>query len=69
MRAEAEFLDVVRKKVIRVFFLAIYSHSLKLVCNVKIVYGNHKSENSQDSQKTQRNCTFMNLDSGYIDST
>ncbi len=34
----------------------------KLVCNVNIVYGNLKSENSQDyAQKPQRNCTFMNL--------
>jgi hypothetical protein len=34
---------------------------LKLVCNVNILYGNLKSENSQDyAQKTQRNCTFMN---------
>ncbi len=35
---------------------------LKLVCDVNIVYGNLKSENSQDyAQKPQRNCTFMNL--------
>ncbi len=34
---------------------------LKLVCNVNIVYGNLKSENSQNyAQKSQRNCTFMN---------
>jgi hypothetical protein len=34
---------------------------LKLVCNVKIVYGNLKSDNSQDyAQKPKRNCTFMN---------
>jgi hypothetical protein len=34
--------------------------SLKLVCNVNIVYGNLKSENSQDyAPKPQRNCTFM----------
>ncbi len=34
---------------------------LKLVCNVNIVYGNLKSENSQDyAKKPQRNCTFMN---------
>ncbi len=34
---------------------------LKLVCNVNIVYGNLKSENSQDyAQKPQPNCTFMN---------
>ncbi len=36
-----------------------------LVCNANIVYGNLKSENSQDyAQKPQRNCTFMNLASG-----
>ncbi len=34
---------------------------LKLVCNINIVYGNLKSENSQDNaQKPQQNCTFMN---------
>ncbi len=33
--------------------------------NVNIVYGNLKSENSQDNaQKPQRNCMFMNLASG-----
>ena len=33
----------------------------KVVCNVNIVYGNLKSENSQDyAQKPQGNCTFMN---------
>jgi hypothetical protein len=38
---------------------------LKLVCNVNIVYGNLKSENSQDyAQKPRRNCTFMNSASG-----
>jgi hypothetical protein len=32
---------------------------------VSIVYGNLKSENSQDyAQKPQRNCTFMNSASG-----
>ncbi len=60
--------------VFRVFLLAIHSHrykrillpplsksSLKLVCNVNIVNGNLKSENSQDyAQKPQRNCKFMN---------
>ncbi len=40
---------------------------LKLVCNVDIVYGNLKSENSQDYvQKPQRNCTFMNSASGFF---
>ncbi len=34
---------------------------LKLVCNVNIVNGNLKSENSHDNaQKPQRNCKFMN---------
>jgi hypothetical protein len=39
--------------------------NLKLVCNVNIVYGNFKSENSQAyDQKPQRNCAFMNSASG-----
>ncbi len=34
---------------------------LKLVCNVNMVYGHRKSENSQDyTQRSQRNCAFMN---------
>ncbi len=38
---------------------------LKLVCNVNIVYGNLKSENSQDyAQKPQQNFMFMNSASG-----
>jgi hypothetical protein len=42
-------------------FAWIYSKSSASVCNVHIVYGNRKSENSQDyAQKPQRNCTFMN---------
>ncbi len=41
--------------------------SLKLVCNVNIVYGNLKSENSQDyAQKPQRNFMFMNMASNLI---
>jgi hypothetical protein len=40
---------------------------LKLVCNVKVVYGNLKSENSQDhAQKPQRNCIFMNSATVYV---
>jgi hypothetical protein len=40
---------------------------LKLVCNVNIVYGNLKSENSQDyTQKPQRNCMFVNSASGVF---
>ncbi len=73
---EAEFLDVIGTKVLRVFLLAIHSHlykrillpppppsksGLKLDCNVNIVYGNLKSENSQGyAQEPQRNCMFMN---------
>ncbi len=60
---EAEFLDVIGTKVLNVFFLANHSHlykrillplsplsksGLKLVCNINIVYGNLKSEKSQD---------------------
>ncbi len=80
---EAEFLDVIGTKVLRVFLLAIHSPTtkefyslpppllgqsgLKLVCNVNIVYGNLKSEISQDyAQKPQRNCTFMNSASGCV---
>jgi hypothetical protein len=38
---------------------------LKLVFNVNIVYGNLKSENSQNyGQKPQLNCTFLNSASG-----
>ncbi len=39
---------------------------MKLFSNVNIVYGNLKSENSQEyAQKPQRNCTFMNAASGF----
>ncbi len=72
--AEAEFLDVIGTKVLRVFLLDIHSHlcqrilfpalsksGLKLVCNVNSVNRHLKPENSQDySQKPQRNCAFMN---------
>ncbi len=38
-----------------------------MVCNVNIVFGNLKSENSQDySQKPQRNCMFMNSASVHV---
>jgi hypothetical protein len=59
---EAEFLDVIGTKVLRVFLLVIHSHplqtglnpplpppskiGLKLVCNVNILYGNLKSKES-----------------------
>jgi hypothetical protein len=40
---------------------------LKLVCNIDIVYGNLKSENSQDNaQKPQRNCMFKNSASEQV---
>jgi hypothetical protein len=72
MSTEAEFLDVIWTKVLKVFHLAIHSHGfysphplsksgLKLVCDVIVVYGNLKSENSQGyAPQPQRNCTFMN---------
>ncbi len=79
---EAVFLDVIGSKVKRVFFLVIHSHlfygvfspsppplsksGLKLVCYVNIVYGKLKSENSQDAQKPQRNCMFMNSASVHV---
>ncbi len=63
MHPEAEFLDVIGTKVLRVFppcfsqsrFLFLRGKGgLKLVCNVNIVYGNFRSENSQDyGQKHQ----------------
>ncbi len=41
--------------------LLLHKSGLKLVCNVNVVHGNLKSENSQDyAQKPQQNCTFMN---------
>ncbi len=77
---DAEFLDVIGTKVLRVFLLAIHSHlftngfyspsslsksGFKLVCNVNIVYGKIKSKISQDyAQKPKRNCTLMNSASG-----
>ncbi len=63
LTTEAEFLAVTSTN-------GFYSPTplisgLKLVCNVNIVYGNLKSEISQDfSHKPQRNCTFMNSASG-----
>jgi hypothetical protein len=64
---EAEFLNVIGTIVLRVFFLAIHSHlpllnnsGLKQVFNVNIVYGNLKSDNSQDFAQPQRNSPFMN---------
>ncbi len=66
---------VIWTKNFRVFILALHSLSplemdtlppplsksgLKLVCNVNIVKGHLKSENSQDyDQKPQRNCPFI----------
>ncbi len=44
-----------------------WEYGLKLVCDVKIMYRNLKSENSQDyAQKPQRNCTLMNSASDYL---
>ncbi len=41
-------------------FTTLSKNGIKLVCNLNIVYGNLKSENSQDyAQKQQRNCPFM----------
>jgi hypothetical protein len=59
---EAEFLNVIGSKVLRVFSSMLFTvtsnrfyptpllskSGLKLVCNVNIVYGNLKSENFQD---------------------
>ncbi len=63
VKPEAEFFDVIGTKVLRVF-LCIFTvtstndftppppppseSALKQVCNVNIVYGNLKSENSHD---------------------
>ncbi len=76
----AEFLDVIGTKVWRFFLLAFHSHPLqrsppppprksclKLGCNVNIVYGNLKPENSQDYvHKPKQNCMFMNSASGWL---
>jgi hypothetical protein len=65
-RPVAEFLDVIGTKVLKAFLLDVHSQSgLKLLdYNRNIVFGNLKSENSQDyAQKPQRNFTFMNSDS------
>ncbi len=73
-RPEAEFLNFIGTKVWRISLLAIHKSpllkilppplsksGLKLVCNVQTVYGNFKSEYSQDyAQKPQRNYMFMN---------
>jgi hypothetical protein len=66
-RTEAKFLEVIGTKVLLFTVTSTNGfHSpsppnksgLKLVCNVNIVYGNLKSESSQDyAQKTQRNCS------------
>ncbi len=79
--SEAEFLDVIETKSSKFSSLlfkitstnGFYSvpplskSDLKLVCNVNIVYGNLKSENSEDyAQKPQRNCPLMNSASGLF---
>ncbi len=54
--AETEFLDVIGTRP-----PPPCKSGLKLVCNVNIVYGNLKSENSQAyAQKPQWNCMFIN---------
>ncbi len=58
---EAEFLDVIARKVLFTVTSTNPSSGLKLVCYGNIVYGDLKSKNYQDyAQKPQRNCTFMN---------
>ncbi len=72
---EAEFLDVIGTKVLRVSSLLftvtstnrftsspLSKSGLKLICNLNTLYKeNLKSENSHDNaQKPHRNCTFMN---------
>ncbi len=67
---ETEFLDKSLKSFLPCSSNGLYSPpppppqskcSLKLVCNVNIVYGNLKSANSQDyTEKPRRKCTFMN---------
>jgi hypothetical protein len=76
---EAEFLDVILTKVfLHAIHSHLYrtngfysppppfsKSGLKLVCHINFVYGNLKSENSQDyARNPQRNCTFMNSASG-----
>jgi hypothetical protein len=65
--SEAEFLAIIVTKVSSLLFTVTCTtreqkwFDMKLVCNVNIVYGNIKSENSQDyTQKPQRNWTFTN---------
>jgi hypothetical protein len=69
-----------KTKVLGVFLLAIHSTPTNgfyapppppleqtVVCNVNIVYGNLKSENSPVyAQKPQQNCTFMNSASEHV---
>jgi hypothetical protein len=45
---EANFLDVIWSKVLRVFSPFFERKWFETACNVSIVYGNLKSENSQD---------------------
>ncbi len=65
-KPQAEFLDIIGTKVLSVFLLAIYSHLYLEILSptsksgLNILYGNLKSENSQDyAQKPQQSCTFM----------
>ncbi len=61
-----EFLNVIGTKVLRILLLAIHSHlyygfksGLKLICNVNIVYGNLKSENSRNLNEIVRSRTRL----------
>ncbi len=68
MNPEAEFLDEIQRKVLRVFLLAIHSHLYSFAYQkenhgLRNQYRNLKSRTSQGyDQKPQRNCTFMNSD-------
>jgi hypothetical protein len=73
--SEAEFLDNIQTKLLRVYFQAIHSHpdSFEISISSILPYGlrnpykNLKSENSQDfAQISQQNCTIMNSASGFI---
>jgi hypothetical protein len=73
-------LDVIGTKVLRVFLLFIVTSTngfyfplpleqkwFEMVCDIKFVYRNLKSEISQDhAPKPQGNCTFMNSASGGV---
>ncbi len=75
---EAEFLDAIHTKVIRVFLLAIHKSPLQLCLEISIYSNSNltvsgwfkksihvKFENSQDYAQ-KRNCAFMNSASGWF---